>query len=76
MRRTKDTTDLLASCEDAVAILEETLVGFGLLIAAQRADRHISERAMARLQRQCISAAVGASQLRQTLARYQARRSE
>jgi hypothetical protein len=62
--------DLLNSYRDALGILGETLVSLHILVKAQRAGERLPNEVLDRLEHQCTAAAVSASMLRQTLARF------
>ena len=70
MARDATTSDLLESYEDALDILDDSLVTIWALIKAQRAGQRLPLKALAELRDQATAAAVGTTRLRKKLARF------
>jgi hypothetical protein len=65
--------DLLENFEDALDILDDSLVTVWALLKAQRAGERLSAQALAQLRDQCTAASVSATRLRKRLTRFKAR---
>ncbi len=67
---------LLEGYEDALDMLDDSLVSIVQLLEAQRSGQPLSESALVKLERQRTAAAVGATKLRNKLQQFRARSAE
>ncbi|HYU81062.1 MAG TPA: hypothetical protein VEK56_18880 [Vicinamibacterales bacterium] len=69
------TSDLIEGYQDALDILDDSVVTCRILLKAHRLGRRLPDTVIAKLQQQCTAAAVTTKRLRKKLARFVEKRS-